>query len=586
MKSRRRFLPTLMCLIAIVLMSPAAIPFQFPGAPKAASAEPVAASDALGRDTPRGSVLGFLRAARNEKLETAVSYLQLPPRTSKGQAIRLAEQLGMILDEGLYANSLSNKPEGRLEDGVATSKDRSGSIRLHNGDVYDLTMVHVPGSEGKQIWLISSETVALVPEMYQEVGFPKIEENLPEIFVKYTPGGVPLWKWIAAVLLVPVSLLIAWLITQTIAAIRIFVRRRQGKADVYQPWRIALAPVLIIIGLILHVALIRRLGIPALYRYYYNHFVLIAITLSGALIFWRFIDRATDASRSLIARRGYVSANSFVMLMQRMLKAMVIFASFLVLLNILGVDTKAAVAGLGIGGIAIALAAQKTLENLLGGVSVIFDQVIRVGDACKLGDRTGTVEDISLRSTRLRTIEGSVLSIPNGSLATMNIENLTERRKILFNPTFNLRYETTADQLRKVLADIRALLYSHQQIEQGSCRVRLGALNTYSVDIDVFSYVLGGDFAAFTAIREDVLLRIFDLVRDSGTNFAFPTQTLHLGRDAGVDEAKKSVAEHAVGEWREKREVPFPDYAPRQVEEMRGSLAWPPVDSAVSPRKS
>jgi MscS family membrane protein len=583
MKTRKWLLPTLTASAALILFA-RYTPAQILGASNGAQTDPVATSDTLGRDTPRGTVLGFLRAIRNDKPETAISYLQLPPGISKPQAFRFAEELGTILDQGLNTSGVSNKPEGKVEEGEP-SKDRSNPIHLRNGDVYDLIMIRVSDASGKKIWLVSRETIALVPEMYSQVGFPEIEAKLPDFFVQFSPGGVPLWKWIFSLLLIPVALLIAWLITQLISLLQTFIRRRHGHKDAYRPWRVVLVPVLLIIGLIVHVAMVRRLGMPALYRYYYGHFVSIAIAFSAAWIVWGLIDRATEASRMLISRRGYLSANSFVMLMQRMLKAIVIFGCFLTLLNIFGVDTKAAVAGLGIGGIAIALAAQKTLENLLGGVSVIFDQVLRVGDSCKLGERTGTVEDISLRSTRLRTLEGSVLSIPNGGLATINIENLTERRKILFNPTFNLRYETTPDQLRKVLAEIRALLYSHPQIEQGNCRVRLTALSTYSIDIDVFSYVLGGDFAAFAAIREDLLLRIFDIVHDSGTDFAFPTQTLHLAKDSGSDEEKKAAAGQLVAEWRQKREVPFPDYAPDHVDRLRGSLEWPPSDSAISSRK-
>jgi MscS family membrane protein len=245
--------------------------------------------------------------------------------------------------------------------------------------------------------------------------------------------------------------------------------------------------------------------------------------------------------------------------MQRLLKAVVIFACFLALLNIFGVDTKAALAGLGIGGIAIALAAQKTLENLLGGVSLIFDQVIRVGDACKLGDRSGTVEDISLRSTRLRTQEGSLLAIPNGALSTMNIENMSGRRKILFNPTFNLRYETTADQLHKILADIKAVLSSHPAVEQGNSRVRLTALSTYSLDLEIFSYVLGGDFDAFTLVRENLLLRVFAIVRGAGTDFAFPTRTLHLEEDSGLETEKARAAQNRTDKDQEKPGISVSD---------------------------
>src|SRR4030088_1420834 len=105
----------------------------------------------------------------------------------------------------------------------------------------------------------------------------------------------------------------------------------------------------------------------------------------------------------------------------------------------------------GIGGLAVGFGAQKTIENLFGGVAVLGDEVIRVGDVCRFGDRAGTVEDIGLRSTRVRTEERTLLAIPNGTVATINIENLSRRDKILFKTVLGLNTDTSADHLRYVL---------------------------------------------------------------------------------------------------------------------------------------
>ena len=197
-----------------------------------------------------------------------------------------------------------------------------------------------------------------------------------------------------------------------------------------------------------------------------------------------------------------------------------------------------ALAGLGIGGIAIAFAAQKTLENLFGGVSLLGDEVIRVGDICRFGDRTGTVEDISLRSTRIRTPERTELSIPNGTLATMNVENLSRRDKILFNTKLGLRYETSADQLRYVLAQIRRLLYEHPKVETTGARIRFIGYDDSSLTLEVFCYVLTRDNNEFLAIQEDLLLRIMDIVAASAPPSPFPRALSTLGRDPGLDKEK------------------------------------------------
>ena len=192
-----------------------------------------------------------------------------------------------------------------------------------------------------------------------------------------------------------------------------------------------------------------------------------------------------------------------------------------------GFNLTTPLAGLGIGGIAIAFAAQKTLENLFGGVSILGDEVIRIGDTCRFGDRVGTVEDISLRSTRIRTPDRTELFIPNGSLATMNVENLSRRDKILFNTKLGLRYETSPDQMRYVLVQVRRLLYEHPKVETEGARNRLVKFDESALTMEIFSYILTRDYNEFLAIREDLMLRIMDIVDAAGTGFAFPSQTVY-----------------------------------------------------------
>ena len=193
----------------------------------------------------------------------------------------------------------------------------------------------------------------------------------------------------------------------------------------------------------------------------------------------------------------------------------------------------------------------------------------------------GTIEDISLRSTRIRTTERTELSIPNGALASMNVENLTRRDKILFNPALGLRYETSADQLRYLLAEVRRMLYEHPKVESDNARIRFAGFENSALSLEIFSYVLTSDFAEFTAIREDLLLRIMDIVRKSGSDFAFPSRTIYMTQDAGVDKEKASIAEQQVQHWRDQRQLPFPDFAPADKSAFRGLIAYPEPESAI-----
>jgi MscS family membrane protein len=277
---------------------------------------------------------------------------------------------------------------------------------------------------------------------------------------------------------------------------------------------------------------------------------------------------------------GRVGTETLMVLGERLIKALVLIVAALAILGRIGFNLTTVLAGLGIGGIAIAFAAQKTLENLFGGISVLADEVIRVGDFCRFGDRVGTVEDISLRSTRVRTPDRTELSIPNGTLATMNVENFTRRDKILFNPNLSIRHDTTPDQLRYLLAELRRMLYEHPKIEHESARIRFATIDTSALSLEIFSYILTRDFAEFTAIREDVLLRMLEIVEKSGTGLGFPASTVYMARETGLHKEKTEAAEHQVQQWRDERQLPFPDFAPADKSAFRGSIPYPPPEAA------
>jgi len=204
-----------------------------------------------------------------------------------------------------------------------------------------------------------------------------------------------------------------------------------------------------------------------------------------------------------------------------------------------------------------------------------------VGDVCRFGDRSGTVEDIGLRSTRIRTEERSLLAIPNGTVATINLENLSRRDKILLKTNLSLRSETKSDHLRFVLSEMRRLLYSHPKIETTTVRVRLTDIAAAAPTVEVLAYVLTQDFNEFAAVREDVFLRMLDIVESSGTGLALPAQTLYLGRDAGLARDKAESAVQKVAELREEKKLPFPDFHKEEISSFKGSIEYPPKESAL-----
>jgi MscS family membrane protein len=205
-------------------------------------------------------------------------------------------------------------------------------------------------------------------------------------------------------------------------------------------------------------------------------------------------------------------------------KLLIFLFAILSVLGAWGYNTSTILAGLGVGGLAVALAAQKTIENLFGGISVIGDRPVLVGDVCRFGDRTGAVMHIGLRSTRIRTPERTIISVPNSQFSSMALENISGRDKIWFHPTLNLRRDTTSEQLLKVLASLSEILRGHSKVETGTLPVRFVGVGAYSLDIEVVAYVTTSDYDEFLALQQELLLKMLQAVEQAGTALAVPLQ--------------------------------------------------------------
>lgn len=245
----------------------------------------------------------------------------------------------------------------------------------------------------------------------------------------------------------------------------------------------------------------------------------------------------------------------------------------------LGFPLYSVVAGLGIGGLAIALAIRPTLENLIGGIILYVDQPVRIGDFCSFEDKMGTIESIGVRSTKLRALDRTLITVPNAALADMQLINWAKCDQMLITTTIGLRYETDPDQLRFVLAKFREMLHAHPKIDRDTVRVRFAGYGASSLDIDVRVYALTREWNEFYAIREDIFLRMNDIVRESGSGFAFPSQTLYMGRDDGLDSERGEAAIKEVQSWRRAGKLPFPRLAPNKIDQLAGTLDYPPRGS-------
>jgi MscS family membrane protein len=465
---------------------------------------------------------------------TSARFLQLPPGQSLAELTKEFRTLYPYFQGSV--NLLSDDPNGSVDAGLPPGQVRAGVITV-NGSTEDVILVRVDDPAVGKIWLISQQTLANIPDLYA-----RFESEAPteasRIRIALLSGpvllGMSSTQWLCWLLSIPFSWLLAWLSTYLLSAPR-RAWSKLRKVPFISVWHSPVGmPLRCMIAVLFHGFLVYLLDPPLLYRVYYVRFL--GAVLVGC-IGW-LASRLSDQGFNHALHQSRTHARggeSILILMQRMNRVGIVIIALAAALALLGMNVTAALAGLGIGGLAVALAAQKTLENLIGGISLLLDKAVQVGDFCKIGDRLGTVEDIGLRSLKLRTLDQNLLVVPNGALAQMQFENMKARPKLLISQTFALRIETQVEQLKFVLDSVQRMLNDEPAIESGSSRVRVTGFSGAAFDMELFAYGKTSDWTELTAIRQDVLLKIATIVEAAGTHFAAPTRLTYQSKDPGVD---------------------------------------------------
>lgn len=554
--------------------------------PAAAAAEPDAPAgppDAYSRGTPRGTMRGFFTATRARNYERAAKHLDLRglPPDARDTGPELARWLKVVLDQTIWVDLafLSNSNAGVLDDDLPAWQERLGEIDMPQGRE-TLLLQRVP-REGDlvRIWKISSATVARIPDLYAAHEPVWLEEWLPAFFFEHSALDVPYWKWLGLGALLLGAWLVAVMIAGTTTHVLGSIITRRSQAIDMRIVDLVSGPVRLAWTVVVFMFAQRPLGLPIGFASRLSAIQNVLLVAAFAWLVFRLIDLGALALRIRAERRSNQGLIPALLPLSRFAKILIVLFGTLGVLGTLGVNITAAMAGLGVGGIAIALAAQKSLENLFGGLSLFIDRPVKVGDYFRYGQETGTVEEIGLRSTRIRTRDRTVVTIPNGEFSNLQLENFAVRDMMRLHTIIGVRYETTSDQLRYVLARLREILLAHPRITEDPARVRFVGFGAYSLDLEVFAYVDTTDWSEFLSVREDIFLRFMDAIKESGTGFAFPSTTTYLGRDDGMDEEKIREIEARVNAWRAKGELPFPAF-PHSVEESeRDSLDWPPSGS-------
>jgi MscS family membrane protein len=524
---------------------------QIPGIERPKTSTPAPqeqVEDSLGRTTPRGTIVAFIRAVDRDDFVSAAQYLQVTD-SQRRNTEALARDMKALMDRyfSQTLTTVSDAPTGALDDGLPIDRERVGPLTIGERKI-DVTLVRITDPQAGPIWLISSETLDQVPALRGSIAPTWTERVMPESLVSRELFGVSLAHWIvlAATLVIP-FILLALISGVFIVLARRIVSDPARRRDL-DAWYAGIRwPLIAVLTLTIQLMSMPSLGFPLAFRVAYGRVALVLAVVAFAWLMRRLLTLGFVRARGMVWGKHRTSTQSLMLLGERLAKALVVLLAILAILIIVGVDTKTALAGLGIVGVALALGAQKTVENLLGGIFLLSDKALAVGDLCKISDRLGVVEDVTLRSVRLRTPDQSLVSVPAGALAQTGIENFATREKILAQGALRLRYGTSVEQLRRILDGIRDLLEESSKIERGTSHIRLVKFGAEAIELELFAYVLTAANPEFLAVREDLLLRIAAVVEAEGSGFAIPTQFLYMDERQGDEASVRMAADRDSG---------------------------------------
>ncbi len=454
----------------------------------------------------------------------------------------------------------------------------------------------VATADGGRVWQFTRETVEAARSLYIALEDMPLDERVePTSSTLYLDIrdtmravdsdlldpvlGAESWQWLVLALGLVISVPLGWLVTWVI--FRLILRMERGPDEMMSVRLRFMWPLQAVLIAGLGWVTLRLLGLPEVIDVPLRVLIGIVLSVAGGWLAYHLIDKLGSLAGEASGRFHYRD-EMLRSLAIAFAKVGVVVGALLFLAEVLSIPYQGVFAGLGLGGLAVALAARSTIENFIGGLTLLADKPIQVGDFCRFGDQIGTVEGIGLRSVKIRSLDRTVITIPNGDFVNLYIENYARRDSILLRTTLQLRYETTPDQLRWVLANLRKLMIQHPRVLAEPSRARLIGFGAHSLDIEVFAYVETSDWNEYLSIQEDLYLRMIDVVEHAGTGFAFPSTINYLSRDRGLDAERTEAAQASVARWRDRDRMPFPEFDEDERWGMFNQLEYPPPGSPHS----
>ena len=480
--------------------------------------------DSFGRDTPRNTVQGFIAALGENDYLLASNYLNLSKSDNPTTMVR---QFKQALDAGGRFQAdlqINNTPEGNLTDQLPPSQENVGVIKVSDTSI-PLLLERVVSKQGEQYWQFSSETLSSIPEA--------IENYEPTLVSRYTIAsleGKKLFDYqladlVAALMITISSFLFTYIAVWLLYHLLAITYPRLRDVALPLPDKVILPLAVVIMALILSEVMVYA-GVSVTLREPVNRFAEIASWVAITWLLLRIIDALFTRAVNLSYKKNHTERVSILGLLRKVVKALLLIFAVIVTFGNLGFDLTTGIAALGVGGLALALGAQKTIENLVGSVVVVADSPVRIGDYCKFGTYEGTVIDIGIRSSRVRTLTRTIVTVPNGDFSSMQIENFTSRDMFRFLHQLYIKRTADINVVFKMVNHLDKFLDEHELTNQEWNQVNILELRQDCYIIQLQAYINATGIIEFYEKQDRLFVDLLMQVRQYDVEHALPTQQL------------------------------------------------------------
>jgi len=480
--------------------------------------------------TPYNTVYSHLFYLQPDSYQPAKAAQTLFGVTDSVQRVKLAIRLKQIYDgKGLYVRMNKIPKDSNFVDSTSMQA-------TFTPFPVELPEVYLSREEGR--WYYSAETVNALPALHKDVypfGADLLLNLLPQ-FGQQEVLGMKVWQYFGLLLILLLAIAVHFILSRLVRPIV----KRLAHSKLYPSliptdliWTIArLVSVYLVLRLIKIFVPVLQLPIEA------SNFTIVVIRIVSTLlivyllfkileIFMLYASKATKRTESKMDEQ-------LMPVLKRSLQFLILVGAIIQILRVMDVDVTTLIAGISIGGLALALAAQDTLKNLFGSLTIFLDRPFQIGDWINFSGVDGSVEEVGFRSTRVRTFANSLVYVPNGKLADMVVNNYGLRRYRRYSATISITYDTHPDLIEKFVEGLRQIVEEHPMTRKDYYEIHLNAMSNSSLDILFYIFFDVPTWTDELKGKQDVLLQVVRLARALGVRFAFPTQTLHVEEFPGT----------------------------------------------------